>query len=109
MVPLSLAPRLNTHPPQPMIAPVSVRIKRDGSTTETAFISRTQGTVVDLAGVCFAALRTSLPLYRRPATGVYTLFKSRTFPARAWNRLAPRRVQERYSETFAGNLVDRGL
>src|SRR6266702_548951 len=47
--PVSLAPRLNTQPPQPRMAPVRVRTSRDGSSMETAFISIAQGTLIDLA------------------------------------------------------------
>ncbi len=41
--PVSFAPRLNTHPPQPRIAPVSACTSRDGSSVETAFICIAQG------------------------------------------------------------------
>ena len=42
-MPESEAPRLRTHPPQPRIPPVRVLTRREGSSTDTAFISSAQG------------------------------------------------------------------
>ncbi len=45
-LPVSFAPRLNTQPPQPRIAPVRDCTSRDGSSAETALICIAQGMVM---------------------------------------------------------------
>src|ERR1017187_6116741 len=96
IMPVSLAPRLSTQPPQPRMAPERHCTRRDGSWVLTAFICMAQG---------------MLHIWGRPWSGIWLLTVVLSVAAEAASKLSRTRTElDRLWHNSRGSWnVRRGL